>query len=166
MIRVSRFLPRTQRGGLRVHGEKLRGRPRGAGWHVPCFTLVCSGCLYIGPITLLEDENVPPEIMSHTDGLVYCPDDGYAEGEMCIVNQQQLVFLTAMDENDDALEFYWWGTGSGPIENAVTSSSGEFQTSNIRLSPADVIDGEELKCSVSDGSSDTKTQTWTLVVFQ
>ena len=129
---------------------------------------MCSGCLYIGPVTLYVDENVPPLILSHTDGSLGCSDLEY-EGEedpLCIEREQQLVFVTARDEDDDALEFYWEGTGSGPIENAVTSAAGNRQTSMVYLSPADVIDGERLRCTVSDGGPQEVIQSWYLVVYE
>jgi hypothetical protein len=139
-----------------------------APWHAACFAVLCAGCLYVGPITLLVDENVPPEIFAASTD-VSCqeqfPDEMNA---LCIypstTGEGAKVFVIARDDNDDALVFTWIG-GDGFIEDAVPSSSGDFQSSEVELTPDDVMDGEVLTCSVSDGLASVE-KTWTLVVFE
>lgn len=141
-----------------------------ARWHAACFLLFSPGCIYLGPITLLVDENVPPEIFAaYTDAA--CQEQ-YPElhEALCVypsaTGEGTKVFVIALDENDDALEFAWVGSMSGLFGDAVPSSNGEFQSSEVELLPSDVIDGEELTCTVSDGESQRATRTWTLVVFE
>lgn len=140
-----------------------------AWWHAACFALGTTGCLYVGPINLLVDENVKPEIeAAYTD--VRCKEQ-YPElvDPVCIypssTGEGTKVFVIARDENDDALEFTWFGSQSYFFDNAVPSSSGEFQSSELELTPDDVHDGEQLTCTVSDGS-ESDERTWTLVVFE
>ncbi len=145
-------------------------RPLLARWHAACCLLFTTGCIYLGPITLIVDENVPPEIFAaYTDAdcQAQYPD---LQDAVCIypssTGEGTKVFVIALDENDDALEFTWWGSMSSFFEDAVPSSSGDFQSSEVELTPEDVIDGEILTCTVSDGSTEQRTRTWTLVVFE
>ena len=113
---------------------------------------------------------MPPEIFAaYTDASCQEQNPGI-DNALCVyqsgIGEGTKVFVIALDENDDALEFTWWGSMSGIFPDAVPSSSGEFQSSEVELTPEDVIDGEELTCSVSDGSPGLQTRTWTLVVFE
>ncbi len=135
-------------------------------WHGACCFLFATGCIYLGPITLLEDENVPPEIVGITSDPLCEPDDTGLVDALCVSYDDYLVFVIASDLNEDALEFYWWGSMSGPIENAVASTSSGNHSSKVLLSPEDMIDGEILECVVSDGSGTDVTVSWTLVVNQ
>ncbi len=138
-------------------------------WHAACFTLVCTGCIYLGPVTLLVDENVPPEIFAAYTDAACQQENPELQDPVCVYSsgtgEGTKVFVIALDENDDALEFNWWGSMSGIIGNPVPSSSGEFQSSEVTLFPEDVIDGEQLRCRVSDGEYEA-SRTWTLVVYE
>ncbi len=156
--------PRAAFSASRLAGRSL------ARWHAACFLLFSTGCLYLGPITLLVDDNVPPEIFAaYADASCQeqYPD---IQDALCIYSggtgEGTKVFVIALDENDDALEFFWYGSMSGTIPDAVPSSSGDFQSSEVVLTPADVINGEVLTCAVGDGSPQRDTRTWTLVVFE
>ena len=144
--------------------QRGRSNVRFAYWRAACMALGATGCIYLGPITLLEDENVPPAIYGHT-GDASC-QEAFPELEeaLCVDYDDYVVYVIAEDVNDDALEFYWWGSVSGPIENAVASASAGKQSSTVRLQPGDMIDGEVLKCVVSGGSPTDVTVSWTLVV--
>jgi hypothetical protein len=137
-------------------------------WHAACFSLACTGCIYLGPITLIVDENVPPEIYAASTD-VNCQEQFPEESNaLCIypstTGEGTKVFVIARDDNDDALVFTWIG-GDGFINDAVPSSSGEFQSSEVELTPDDVMDGEVLTCAVSDGLASVE-KTWTLVVYE
>jgi len=151
------------------HTSRLPWPPL-ARWHAACCALLCTGCIYLGPITLLVDENVPPEIFaSYTDAACQL-ENPKLQDPLCVypsgTGEGTKVFVIALDENDDALEFFWAGSMSGPFDDDVPSSNGEFQSSEIELTPDNVIDGELLTCTVSDGESQRATRTWTLVVFE
>jgi hypothetical protein len=131
---------------------------------------MCAGCIYLGPITLIVDENVPPEIYAaYTDASCQEQHPDVVDA-LCIypssTGEGTKIFVIALDQNDDALEFTWLGSMSGLIEDDVPSSSGEFQSSEVELTPEDAIDGEILTCLVSDGSPDVQQRTWTLVVYE
>lgn len=121
----------------------------------------------MGPIDYEPEENMPPEILSHTDGTLFCDEqtlEDMGDDILCIASSQQLVFVTAVDPDGDLLEFNWDGTGSGRIGNAVTTYSDRFQNSQVTLSRDQVVDGEEIHCTISDGSNDIG-QSWTVVVL-
>jgi hypothetical protein len=139
------------------------------GWHAACCASLCTGCLYLGPITLLEEENVPPEIVGKVDGSLFC-DEEYKDlpDVLCVVwlpDRVQKVFITAWDENGDALDFLWMGSASSVFEDANTFPTGDRTTSEIEITPEDVIDGETLYCTISDGfpGGDTPWH-WNVVV--
>jgi len=107
-----------------------------------------------------------PEIVSFTDGTLFCDEqtlEAFA-APLCVVYDQQLVHVTAIDPDSDVLEFYWEGSGSGLIGTAVTTYSGEFQNSQVTLTRAMLVDGEVLTCTVSDGSVRIPWS-WTVVVL-
>ncbi len=161
-------MPRSGRHALATSlagfSGSLLGRVVLRAWHGACFSLLVTGCIYLGPITLLEEENVPPLVYSHTRD-AHCQED-YPELEeaLCVDYDDFVVYVIAEDADDDALEFYWWGSISGAIENAVASASAGKQSSQVSLSPEEMIDGEILECVVSDGSDTDVKVTWTLVV--
>lgn len=167
----------TSTSGFRrwIRGPVAAGRgwtPPASGilryWLASCLFLGASGCLYTGPVLLEPDVNTPPEIHSYLDGRLTCDDqtlEEYGEDTICITDADQIVFLTAIDEDDDVLDFYWEGSGSGVIATSVETYTGDFQTSQITLYRESVVDGEELRCTVSDGSQDWTTQSWTLRVI-
>jgi len=129
-------------------------------------SLPIGGCLYVGPILYDSEGNVTPEILHYTDGTIYCDEQTVEEYEnpLCVVNSQQLVFVTAFDADGDTLDFYWAGGVSGPIWTAVTTNSGEFQSSQVVLNRDALVNGETLLCRVSDESDSTKYE-WTVVVL-
>ncbi|MFH1464880.1 MAG: hypothetical protein ABIO70_10895 [Pseudomonadota bacterium] len=138
-------------------------------WHVACCASLCTGCLYLGPITLLEEENVPPEIVGKVDGSIFCDEENKDILDvLCVVwlpDRVQKVFVIAQDQNGDPLDFYWWGDSSGPFEDANTFPTGERMASEIEITPEDVIDGEELNCVITDGVPGSQTGwTWNVVV--
>lgn len=167
MTPVSRLGAPGGWGGWGGTGVNKGRKPRMVLWHVPCLFLPVGGCLYWGPITYTPDENMAPEIVSFTDGTLFCDDETVEEvpDALCVVNETQLVHVTAMDDDGDVLEFFWEGRGSGPIGNAVTSYSGEFQNSQVTVERDSLVNGEELRCLISDGSDDPKIQSWTVVVL-
>jgi hypothetical protein len=129
------------------------------------------GCIYLGPITLLVDENVPPEIFAATSDASCQEQYPELDNALCVypsgTGEGTKVFVIAQDQNDDALEFAWLGSTSGLIEDAIPSSSGDFQSSEVELYPDEVYDGEILTCYVGDGSDDPEARReWTLVVFE
>lgn len=112
------------------------------------------------------EENVPPEILSHTDGTVNCGNlQDVPVDALCFAFDEQQVHVTATDADDDVLEFFWEGTVSGPIGDAVPIEGDDIQGSQVFLFKSEVVDGEELRCTVSDGSEDRKIQAWTIVVL-
>ncbi len=135
-----------------------------------CILFGCAGCPYWGPITLIQDENMPPEILSHTDGTLYCADDDVpdtgGQDVLCVAFDGQPVFVTATDPDGDTLDFHWEGSASGRIGNAETTQDGDLSTSKITLDRRTLLDGEDLDCWVSDGSPDFKRQAWTVVVYE
>jgi len=127
--------------------------------------LGATGCIYIGPVTLLEDENVPPEIVGHTqDANCELQDTGLENPVLCVTHEEYPVFVIADDQDDDALSFFWWASRSGWIENAVASAADDKQSSLVKLSPSEMVDGETLECRVDDGSNTDVKVIWTLVV--
>jgi hypothetical protein len=116
------------------------------------------------------EENTPPEIVTWTDGSVRCdPEtlDGLDEDAdpMCFVGEQMLAYVTAYDADGDTLGFTWELSLGGLLGDAQTTLSGDMQVSQVTLYRAGVVNGEELRCTVSDGSRDRVTQTWTLRVI-
>jgi len=136
-------------------------------WHVACVSIGCAGCLYLGPIDIIEDENVPPEIFESTPDGCYCNGD-YQEiaNALCLSGTELKVFTIATDADDDALEFLWSGSVSGVVEDASYSGQGDYQYSSVMLSSAEVYDGESLSCTVSDGSPNRVFREWTVVVVE
>jgi len=137
---------------------------------VACIVIGCAGCPYWGPITLLEAENLPPRILSHTDGTLYCSEDDLPEEDemdvLCVAFDEQPVFVTATDDDGDSLEFHWEGSASGRIGDAENTQDGDLYTSKVALDRDTLVDGEILECWVSDGSPDFKRQPWTVVVYE
>ncbi len=110
-------------------------------WHALCGVLLCTGCLYIGPVTLLVDENVPPEIYaSSTD--TPCQEQ-YPElvNPLCVyergTGEGTKVFVSATDDNDDVLDFIWWGTMSGFFDDDVPSTA-SWSCSRMRSSTGSI----------------------------
>ncbi|MBN1337181.1 MAG: hypothetical protein JXB39_14575 [Deltaproteobacteria bacterium] len=167
-------MPRTRAEARDGRHKVVLGKGRQStglrGWHVACIVLGCSGCPYWGPITLIEVENVPPRILSHTDGSIHCaeedvPEDGDTD-VLCVAFDGQPVFVTATDDDGDTLEFHWEGSASGRIGNAENTQDGDLYTSKVRVDRDTLVDGESLECWVSDGSPDIKRQIWTVVVYE
>ncbi len=148
--------------------HKGPGKPVMAFWYAICMCILANACFYTGSMVLIDPENNPPEIISWSDGSLFCDDETlslYGSDAFCLEAGVNKVYVTAVDADDDLLEFFWEGSWSGVIGTAVTTYSGEFQNSQVTISTDDVVDGEQLQCMVSDGSGDRTTHSWILVVI-
>ena len=136
-------------------------------WLVSCLSFLSASCLYLGPITA-EVENLPPEILNTTDGEQFCDADTLEEhvGEnlLCVVRDEQVVYVTARDPDGDVLEFWWEASATGVFGSAREFYQGDFQSSELTLQRDELVDGEELRCTVTDGE-ELRSVSWTVVVF-
>ena len=124
------------------------------------------GCLYLGPYPYMVEDNMPPEILSFTSGSLFCGDYEVEEDELCVVEDEQKVFVTATDEDGDLLEFAWSGNATGAFNDDLQEEDGPLQSSTIWISPDEVMDGETLTCIVLDGSPDRTSKEWLIREFQ
>jgi len=160
--------PREHRHGV-VPGKRLESVIRRS-WHVACIAIGCTGCPYWGPITYIPDENVLPIIQSHTDGTQHCPEGDTAlaaeDDVLCIAFDGQTVFVTATDADGDTLAFHWEGSATGRIGSAENTQDGDIYSSKIVVDRDTLVDGETLKCWISDGSSEFTSLEWKVVVYE
>lgn len=133
-------------------------------WHVLCISVLCQGCLYLKPIEM--EGNMPPTILDF-NGDYYCDVEDYPDIEgnlICLGDFEVVVYVVANDPDGDVLSFSWVGYGSGPIGTADILYEGENQTSFISLTRDQVLDGEELRCTISDGY-EYNSVGWTVVLL-
>jgi hypothetical protein len=158
-------MPRSSHPGNVTTASRRRFKSLFATWYASCWFIGCTGCVYYGPIDVQTEDNKPPNILSWTDGTVYCDDQNVDPETLCFVLDEQQVFVTADDEDGDVLDFFWEGSVSGPIGDAMPISGNDIQGSQVFLLKADVVDREELRCTVSDGSDDRTTRKWQISVL-
>ncbi|MCO4744561.1 MAG: hypothetical protein KC912_07230 [Proteobacteria bacterium] len=60
------------------------------------------------------------------------------------------LWVVARDEDDDDLAFYWFTDDPFPMVT-TTASLGSF-TSVLTIDPSPELDGEEIRCIISDGN--------------
>lgn len=130
--------------------------------------LGCTHCLYMGPLIMESEENQAPEIKSWTDGSPACLGYGITpDGEdemLCLAKEPVNVYVSAVDPDNDALDFFWVGSASGPIGDSYNTFMGDFQVSEVVILAGEMMDGEQVVCTVSDGPNDIDRD-WTILVL-
>lgn len=127
------------------------------GWHAACFTVLASGCFYLGPWPTL-DENVPPSNIEHN----FAPDAPIGIGAAGTT-----VLVLARDADLDPLVFTWILSNDGfvgdatPVPYDVEGGAG----SQVRLAPDPLLDGQTLRCDIDDGVNATVSLEWPLEVY-
>lgn len=127
------------------------------GWHAACFSVLASGCFYLGPWPTL-DENVPPSDIEHN----FTPNAPLGIGAAGTT-----VLVLARDADRDPLVFTWFLSNDGfvgdatPVPYGVEGGAG----SQVRLAPDPLLDGQTLRCDIDDGVNATVSLEWPLEVY-
>ncbi|MCB9791913.1 MAG: hypothetical protein H6741_04225 [Alphaproteobacteria bacterium] len=112
--------------------------------------MLVAGC-YFGEIEVLPLDQ-PPVLK----------DSNHVNGETIVIEREnQFIFIQVSDEVPEQLDYTWSLSHDGFVGDAESYPDGRSQ---VRLSNTDPgLDGQTLKCLVSDGSFDL-TVSWPLEV--
>jgi hypothetical protein len=112
-----------------------------------------SGCFYLGPEPILE-ENVPPEVVASNF------EDGAA---IQIGPLGQSVYVIADDADGDELRFSWLLSEDGYVGTAYPIAEGDGSQVDFIADPD--LDGQFLECLIEDQISDSVRLRWQLEVL-
>lgn len=122
-------------------------------WPAACFLLGQSGCFYLGPEPILE-ENVQPTIVATAF------EDGT---DIQIGPLGQSVYVIADDADDDELRFSWLLSEDGYVGTAYPIAEGDGSQVDFISDPD--LDGQLLDCIIEDHVTERVRLTWRLEVL-
>ncbi len=125
-------------------------------WHVSCLLLFSGGCLYLGP-PWEKPVNQPPIILSPPN----------LEGnELPMVGDEAKPRVVARDPDGDLLHFEWVVPGDFLIKTEPLALEDGVQGSMATIIRDEVLDGNSIRCVVTDYVNPGRQVEWTIEVWE